>query len=157
MKRTKNLVYGAVIAALYAVVTLAFSAISFGPVQFRVSEAFTALPLLMPCAVPGLTVGCIVANLVAGYGIYDIVIGSLATCLGAVGTYLCRKKPALAMLFPVLTNAVLVGSMLYFIVPNSPALAMNMLTVGAGEVVVCYGLGLPLYYLLKKQRGPWTE
>ncbi len=153
MKQTKHLLYGAVIAAIYAVLTLSFSAISYGPVQFRISEALTVLPILIPSAIPGLTVGCIVANLIGGYGIYDIVIGSLATCIGAIGTRLLWKKPILAALCPVISNAVLVGSMLYFVVPNSPALYLNMLTVGFGELVICLGLGLPLYYLLKKHPG----
>ncbi len=145
------MIYGAVIAALYAVLTLALPWISYGPVQFRISEALTVLPMLAPCAIPGLTVGCVVANLVGGFGIYDIVIGSLATCIGAVGTRLLRKRPVLAMLSPVVSNALLVGSMLYFVVPDSPALLLNIATVGAGELVICLGLGLPLYHLLKKR------
>ena len=83
-KNTRALVFGAVVAALYAVLTLAFSWISYGPVQFRIAEALTALPLFMPCSIPGLTVGCVVANLIGGYGLYDIVIGSLATCICAL-------------------------------------------------------------------------
>lgn len=157
MKRTKKLVYGAVIGALYAVLTLAFSAISYGLVQFRISEALTALPMLFPSAIPGLTIGCIVANLIGGFGIYDIIIGSLATLLGALGTYFLRKKPVLAMLSPVLANGILVGSMLYFVVPNSPALIINMLTVALGEVVICLGLGLPLHYVLKKRPELWKD
>lgn len=151
MKNTKVMVYGAAVAAIYAVLTLAFAPISYGPVQFRISEILTVLPLLTSFSVPGLTVGCIVANLVGGYGLYDIIVGSLATCLGAVGTRLLRKKPVLAMLMPVISNAVLVGSMLYFVVPDSPALLMNMVTVGIGELVICLGLGLPLYHVLQKK------
>ncbi|MBE7036655.1 MAG: QueT transporter family protein [Ruminococcaceae bacterium] len=151
MNKTKKLVYGAVLGALYAVLTLAFAPISYGPVQFRISEALTALPLLFDFAVPGLTVGCVVANLVGSVGIYDVIFGSLATLLGALGTRLLRKKPVLAMLVPVLSNALIVGSMLFFIVPDSPALLYNILTVGAGELVICLGMGLPLYYVLKKR------
>ncbi|MBR5236468.1 MAG: QueT transporter family protein [Clostridia bacterium] len=149
-KNTRALVFGAVVAALYAVLTLAFSWISYGPVQFRIAEALTAFPLFMPCSIPGLTVGCVVANLIGGYGLYDIIIGSLATCIGALGTRFLRKKPWLAMLAPVVSNAVLVGSMLYFVVPDSPTLLLNMVTVGAGELVICLCLGLPLYHLLHK-------
>lgn len=150
MSKTKSLVYGAVIAAIYAALTLLFSWISYGPVQFRISEVLTVLPIFMPCAVPGLTVGCVLANLIGGFGVYDIVFGSLATLLGALGTRILRKKPFLAMLSPVIANSIIVGSMLYFVVPNSGALLLNMATVGLGEVVICIGLGLPLVQLLKK-------
>lgn len=150
MNKTRSLVYGAMVAAIYAALTLLFSWISYGPVQFRISEALTLLPIFMPCSIPGLTVGCVIANLIGGYGVYDIVFGSLATLLGAVGTRLLRNKPILAALSPVIANSIIVGSMLYFIVPNSGALFFNMLTVGAGELVICLGLGLPLVQLLKK-------
>lgn len=150
MKSTKVYVKAAVIAALYAVLTLAFIPISYGPVQFRLSEILTILPIFTRYAIPGLTVGCIIANLIGGYGIYDIVFGSLATLLGALGTYYFRKKTALAMLFPVISNACIVGSMLFFIVPDSPALLYNVLTVGIGEFAVCFILGLPTIPLLKK-------
>ena len=151
MNKTKALVYGAVIAAVYAALTLLFAWISYGPVQFRISEVLTVLPIFLPCAVPGLTIGCVLANLVGGYGIYDIVFGSLATLLGALGTRILRKRPILAVLSPVVSNSLIVGSMLYFVVPDSGALIFNMLTVGAGELVICLGLGLPLVQLLRKR------
>lgn len=150
MNKTKSIVYGAVVAAIYAALTLLFAWISYGPVQFRISEVLTVLPIFMPSSIPGLTVGCILANLIGGYGIYDIVFGSLATLIGAVGTRFLRKKPVLAALSPVLANSLIVGSMLYFVVPDSGALLFNMLTVGAGELVICLGLGLPLVQVLKK-------
>ncbi len=146
----KQLVYGAVTAALYAALTLAFSWISYGTVQFRVAEVLTALPAVAPFAVPGLTVGCIVANMVGGYGLYDILFGTLATLLGALGTRFFRNRPLLAMLSPVVCNALIVGSMLYFVVPDSPMLLLNIATVGLGELVICYGLGLPFLHYLKK-------
>ena len=151
MNKAKNLVYGAVIAAIYAVLTSLFSWISYGPVQFRISEALTVLPVFLPCAIPGLTIGCVVANLLGGYGVYDIVFGSLATLLGALGTRYFRSKPVLAALSPVVTNSLIVGSMLYFVVPDSGALLFNMASVGFGELVICLGLGLPLIQLLKKR------
>ncbi len=151
MNKTKYVVNAAVTAALYAVLTLAFSAVSFGPLQFRISEILTILPVFAPFAVPGLTVGCVIANLIGGFGIYDIVFGSLATCLGAIGTRVFRKKPVLAALSPVVSNALIVGTMLYFVVPDSPALLLNVITVGFGELVICLGLGLPLIHFLKKR------
>ena len=151
MNKIKSLVYGAVIAAIYAVLTILFSWISYGPVQFRISEALTVLPVFLPCAIPGLTIGCVVANLLGGYGVYDIVFGSLATLLGALGTSYFKNKPVLAALSPVVTNSLIVGSMLYFVVPDSGALLFNMASVGFGELVICFGLGLPLIQLLKKR------
>lgn len=151
MNKTKKIVYAAITAALYAVLTLAFAPISYGAIQFRISEVLTVLPIFASYTVPGLTVGCVVANLIGGYGLYDIVIGSLATCLGAVGTRLLRKRPVLAMLSPVVANGLLVGSMLYFVVPDSPALLLNILTVSIGELVICLGIGLPLIHFLKKR------
>ncbi len=150
MNKTKFLVYGAVTAAVYAALTLLFSAISFGPIQFRVSEVLTVLPIFAPYSIPGLTIGCVIVNLIGGYGIYDIVFGSLATLLGAIGTRLLRKNPVLAMLSPVVCNGVIVGSMLYFVVPNAGALLLNIGTVAFGELVICLGLGLPLIQFLKK-------
>ncbi|MBQ9914681.1 MAG: QueT transporter family protein [Clostridia bacterium] len=151
MNKVKNIVYGAAIGAIYTVLTLLFSGISYGPVQFRVSEVLTVLPVFLPCAIPGLTVGCIVANLLGGFGIYDIVFGSLATLLGALGTRYFRKKPVLAALSPVVTNSLIVGSMLYFVVPDSGALLFNMASVGFGELVICLGLGLPFIHFVKKR------
>ncbi len=151
MLKTKSLVQGAVIAALYAVLTLMFSWISYGPIQFRISELLTVLPIFLPSAIPGLTVGCIVANLIGGYGVYDIIFGSLATLLGALGTRALCRKPMPAVLAPVVANSLIVGSMLYFVVPDSGLLIMNMLTVGLGEFVICFCLGLPLVHLLKRR------
>ncbi len=147
----KQLVYGAVTAALYAALTLAFSWISYGPVQFRIAEVLTVLPALASFAVPGLTVGCVVVNLLGGYGLYDIVFGTLATLLGAVGTRLLRKHPFWAALSPVVSNSLIVGSMLYFVVPDSPALLLNIVTVGVGELVICCGFGLPFLHFLKQR------
>ena len=91
---TRRLVRGALIAALYAVLCMAFFSISYGDVQFRISEALTVLPLLMPEAIPGLLVGCLLSNLLGGYGVMDIVFGSLATLFASVATYFLRKLPA---------------------------------------------------------------
>ncbi len=151
MTKTKSLVYGAVIAAIYVALTMLFSWISYGPIQFRISEVLTVLPVFLPCAIPGLTVGCVVANLLGGFGIYDIMFGSLATLLGAVGTRLFRSKPFFAVLSPVLTNSLIVGSMLYFVAPNSGALLFNILMILIGEFVICFLLGLPLLRLLHKR------
>lgn len=150
---TRKIVKSAVIAAIYASLTLLLSAISYGPLQIRVSEALTCLPIFTPAAIPGLAIGCLVSNLLGGFGILDVVLGTLATLLAAIGTRYFKNKPLLAMLCPVISNAVIIGPMLYFVVPESPALLINVLTVGAGELIACFGLGLPLIWLLKKHQG----
>lgn len=150
MKKTKFLVLSSVIAALYAAITMGFYVISYGAVQFRISEALTILPIFTPAAVPGLTVGCLIANIMGGNGPLDIVFGTLATLLAAIFTRKFRKKPLIAIFSPVLFNALIVGSLIYYIAPNEGALFLNMLTVGFGELVVCYAIGYPLVHFLKK-------
>ena len=128
---TRSLCVSAVIAALYAAMTLLLAPISYGPIQLRLSEAMTLLPILLPQAVPGLFVGCLIANLYTGM-LTDIVFGSLATLLAAIGTYLLRKKPVLAAACPVAANAVIVGLVLSLSF-NLPV-ALTMLEVGIGEL-----------------------
>lgn len=128
---TRSLCVSAVIAALYAAMTLLLAPISYGPIQLRLSEAMTLLPILLPQAVPGLFVGCLIANLYTGM-LTDIIFGSLATLLAAIGTYLLRKKPVLAAACPVAANAVIVGLVLSMSF-NLPV-ALTMLEVGIGEL-----------------------
>ena len=128
---TRSLCLSALIAALYAALTLLLAPISYGAIQCRVSEAMTVLPILLPQAIPGLFVGCIIANLYTGV-ITDVIFGSLATLIAAIGTFLLRKKPLLAAACPVLANAVIVGLVLSL--TNGWPVALTMLEVGAGEV-----------------------
>ena len=107
--KLRQVAHGAVIAAVYAALTLVLAPISMGAVQCRVAEALTSLPMLTPVAVPGLFVGCLLANIFIGGSIYDIVFGSLTTLLAAVLTRRFRKNRWVAMLFPVLLNGVGVG------------------------------------------------
>ena len=108
MKKTTFITQGAVIAAIYVVLVFVFDYWSFGPIQFRVAEALTILPVFTPAAVPGLFIGCLIANITGGAVIWDIVFGSLATLIGAVGTYMLRKHPWAAPLPPILANTVIV-------------------------------------------------
>ncbi len=161
--RTIYLVTGALIAALYAGLTY-FSAVwglAYGFVQFRISEALTILPILTPAAVPGLIVGCFIGNLGSPYGIVDIVCGTLATAIAAVATRMLRgvrfkNIPWLAPLAPVLFNALIVGAEITFLIPDSIASFTGFLItagwVALGELVVCYGLGLPLGMVLEKNK-----
>ena len=127
----RSLCLSAVIAALYAALTLLLAPISYGPVQLRLSEAMTLLPILLPQAVPGLFVGCLITNLYTGM-LTDIIFGSLATLLAAVGTYLLRKKPILAAACPVVSNGVIVGLVLAK-TSNMPLL-LTMGSVALGEI-----------------------
>ena len=145
---TRRIAFAGMIAALYAVVTLLLRPISYGELQVRVSEALTLLPVLTPAAVPGLFVGCLIANVLGSATIWDMVFGSLATLAAALITRKLRHKPALAALAPVVLNGVVVGSVLA-ITLNLPLL-VTMLWVALGEAIACYVLGLPLLWARKK-------
>ena len=127
----RSLCVSAVIGALYAAMTLLLAPISYGPIQLRLSEAMTLLPIVLPQAIPGLFVGCLIANLYTGM-LTDIIFGSLATLLAAIGTYLLRKKPILAASCPVISNGVIVGMVLALSF-NLPV-ALTMAEVAIGEI-----------------------
>ena len=150
----KTLTIGGAIAALYVVLTLVANAfgLASGAIQVRLSEALTILPCFTAAAVPGLTVGCILANIITGCALWDVVFGSLATLIGAVGTYLLRKKPLLAWIPPVLSNAIIVPIVLQKVYGVPDSFWYLMLTVGAGEVIACGILGLLLYKALSKTK-----
>ncbi len=152
----RQLTTAAIVGALYAALTLLSSAfgIAFGPIQFRVSEALCVLPFLMPETAWGLLIGCWVSNLISPYGPLDMVVGSLATLIAALWTAKCRRR-WLAPLPPVVCNALLVGGVIAWQQSGSaaafwPSFAINALSVGAGEAVVCFALGLLLLRLLEK-------
>ena len=158
---TRKLAASAVVAAAYAALTVVLAPISYGAVQFRVSEALTALPFFMPCTAWGLWIGCILANLYTG-SVVDIVFGSLATLLAALLTARFGKRGntiknrLLGCLMPVLFNAAIVGAVLtwgYRIMPFPGPLAsygFNALTVGLGELGVMYLLGYTLLRQMPK-------
>lgn len=147
----KRMVQGALIAAIYACLTLLLAPIGYGLMQIRVSEALCVLPLFTSAAVPGLFVGCLLANLIAGLGIYDVIIGSLATLAAAVITLLLKKRsPWIAPLPTVIVNALAVGAMLAYLVGVGESFAVCAAYVGAGELIACYALGMPLYFALKR-------
>lgn len=156
---TKYVARSAVTAAIYALLTLIFQPISFGAVQACIAEALTLLPILMPEAIPGLAVGCVVANLIGGAAIYDVLFGSLATLLAAVMTRVFRNKPPVAAIFPVVFNAVITGAVVYFCYEiqfdlnllSYKMLLLTCLYVGVGEALVVYALGLPAAIYLKKR------
>ena len=145
---TRSLCVSAVIAALYAALTLLLAPFSYGSIQLRVSEALTLLPMVLPQAIPGLFVGCLIANLYTGM-LTDIIFGSLATLLAAVGTYLLRKKPILAAACPVVSNGVIVGLVLA-LTGNYP-IAATMGYVAIGEVGAVL-IGFVLLSALKRTK-----
>lgn len=159
MKRNNKalfITHAAVIAALYVVLTYLASilGLSSGVIQVRFSEALTILPYFTPAAIPGLFIGCIIANILSGAVIWDIVFGSLATLIGAVCTYLLRRSTKwLAPLPPILSNTVIVPFVLTYAYGVPDGIAFLMLTVGAGEVISCGILGMILLKCLEKHRN----
>lgn len=149
---TKLLAQAAIIAALYAALTVMIMPASYGIMQLRVSEALTILPIFTPAAIPGLFIGCIVANLVSPVGLIDVVIGSAATLIAAVLTYKLRDNKIVALLPPVLANAVLVGFELYKFYNVGFSLPACMFWVGLGEAAAVYVLGFPLSLFLEKYK-----
>ena len=151
----KSLARAGMIAAIYAALTLIFAPISFNAVQFRISEAMTVLPILLPEAVPGLAVGCLVANILGGAALTDVIGGTLATLIAAILTRTLRKKPVLAMASPVVINGLIVGPLVYFCyeyqsVFSLGALGFTVFTVALGEAVVVAVLGTLLIKALPK-------
>lgn len=144
------------IAALYAVVTIVLAPISYGPIQIRVSEALTILPYLTPSAIPGLFLGCLLANIYGGLGIYDILGGSFITLVAGFFTYLLSKKrkPILAPLPPVLFNAF--GVSLYLHLLFKLPYWLTVVYVGTGEIIACYLLGYPLLRIILGQKS-WSD
>lgn len=153
---TKKLVVSAVVAALYVLLGLLSSALglAWGPVQLRLSEALCVLPCILPGSALGLTIGCVIFNLLSPYGPVDLICGSLATLLAALATAKI-KKPALAWLPPVLCNALVIGAMLAWYETGFSAgfwrlFGFNALWVGIGEALSCCLLGAFLLKLVPK-------
>ena len=148
---TLKLVNGGLIAALYVVLTVLAAQFNLasGAIQVRFSEALTILPVFTAPAVPGLAVGCVLANLLTGCAAWDVVFGSLATLIGAVGTRLLKDKPLLAWIPPVVSNMAIIPIILIKVYAVPDAWWFLVLTIGAGEVLSCGVLGLLLYKALK--------
>ena len=147
---TRTLVRAALIAALYTVLTLLLQPLSYGEVQIRFSEALTLLPILLPEAVPALAVGCLLANILGGCTIFDIVFGTLATLLAALCTRRLRNRFWLAALMPVLFNGVIVGAVVHYCYAPVFPLPLSMLSVAAGEAVACLVVGPLLIRVMQR-------
>ena len=146
---------GALVAALY--VAFSFIAYSFGlsgnaVVQMRLSEMLTVLPAFMPAAIPGLAIGCLLTNLLTGCAVWDVIFGTLATLLGAIGTFLLRKNKWLAPLPPILANTMILPPVLATVYGGA-TIPVFILTVGLGEIVCCGILGEILVFFMKKYQS----
>ena len=164
--RNKNVVFitqAAMIAAIYYVLTWVSASFNLasGSVQMRLSEALCILPFFTPAAIPGLTIGCLIANLTTGCVIWDVIFGSLATLIGAMGTYLLRKHEFLCTLPPVIANMLIVPAVLIFAykIPEVIYAGVNVtylftaVTVGIGEVITICVIGSILLKILKRYRS----
>lgn len=153
MKKVSFITHAAIIAALYVVLTLIANSLGLAnyAIQVRFSEALTILPLFTPAAIPGLYIGCLLSNILTGCIAWDILFGPMATLLGALGTYLLRKKhPILGTIPPILSNMLIVPFVLSYAYKFEGTILYFMVTVGIGEIISCCILGYLLYMTLKK-------
>lgn len=157
MNLTSRITRTAIIAAIYCVLTLVLAPLSFGPIQFRFSEILVLLAILDPIYIIGLTVGCFLSNIFGGFGLVDMIFGSLATLLSVTATYYTYNKInnkynfILASLWPTIFNGVIIGWMLN-VVAGLP-LIPSMLSVAFGEFVVVTVIGVPVIkYALSKMK-----
>ena len=150
--KTRNLVFSALIASIYVVLTLLLRPISYGPIQFRVSEALCVLPYFTPAAIPGVFIGCLISNLLGGAVLMDIVFGSLATLIGAIGSWLLRRKRWLVSLPPILSNTLIIPWVLKFAYGSEDLVWYMMITIGIGEILAIGVLGQLLISVLAKYR-----
>ena len=152
-KKIINLSIAAIIAALYVVLTYLASAMGLASfaVQVRFSEALTILPIFTPAAIPGLFIGCILANVLTGCALWDVVFGSLATLLGALGTYYLKKHQIIATIPPIIANTVIVPFVLLNVYNLEGTYWFFALTVCLGEIISCGILGTLLRKSLEKR------
>ncbi len=153
-QKIRNLVHGALIAALYVVLTLVARVLGLdsGAVQVRFSEALCILPYFTPAAVPGLFIGCLLSNIILGNVFWDVVFGSIATLIGAYAAYLLRRRKWLVPIPTILSNTVIIPFVLRFAYGIPGSIAYFMLTVGAGEIISCGVMGMLLLSALEKHR-----
>lgn len=151
--KTKFLAQAGILAAMYATVTIILAPISYGPIQVRVAEALTVLPYISPAAIPGLYVGCLIANIYGGNGLVDILAGSAITFIAALATYFLRKtrQPWLAPLPPVVFNALGVSFYLHKLFHLPYWLTAGYIAIG--QTSACFLLGYPLLLVLLKKRN----
>ncbi len=155
----KSICMAGIIAALYVVLTTIATALglSSGAIQVRFSEALCILACFTPYAIPGLFIGCIISNVLAGAIIWDVVFGSIATLIGGIGTYLLRKNRYLAAIPPIVANMIIVPLVLIYAYHLEDAFWFLVVTVGIGEVISIGILGELLYTLIKRNHKVFDE
>ena len=153
--RVRFMTQAAMIAAIYVVLTIFISAFNLasGAIQIRISEALTILPAFTPAAIPGLFLGCLISNLITGAMLPDIIFGSLATLLGALGSYFVRKWKWAVPVPPILSNMIIIPFVLAYAYHIPGGIPYFMLTIGIGEVLSCGVLGMILYGTIAKYRN----
>lgn len=160
--KTHFVITGALIAAAYAGLTYLSNVfgLAYGPIQLRVSEILTVLPVFTPAAIPGLTIGCFLAN-IGSFNVADLIFGTLATFIAAILTYYLRNfkikgLPILALLPPVIVNAIIIGiEIAIFFMPQEAfiwSFVISGLQVGLGQLIVCFVFGIPFYMVVKKYK-----
>lgn len=148
----------AIIAALYLALMVPFQPISFGPIQFRISEMLCVLPFFTLAGIPGVTIGCLLGNFLLGAPLPDVIFGTLATLIGAFGTYYISQLPGrhtriLSLLPPILSNALIIPFVLKYAYGAEDLLPFMMFTVGFGEVLAVGVLGSILMGMLERYRS----
>ena len=155
--KKQNVVFmtqAAMTAAIYVVLCVVFQPISYGAIQTRIAEALTILPFFTPAAIPGLFIGCLIANLLGGGILVDVICGSAATLIGAVGTYMLRNKSRyLAPLPPIAANVLIVPWVLRYGYGEPFSIPFLMGTVGLGELLTCGIMGMILVTVLDRYRS----
>lgn len=155
--KTKKIVRLGLVAAIYAALTIALGAISYGPIQFRIAEVMTLLPLIGKEYIIALTIGCFLSNVVGGFGLPDIIFGTLATFISVYLVYLTGKtmkdKPGyvlIASLWPTIVNAIIIGGVVLHLFIGLP-LVLSILQVGFGQFVVITIIGVPLFKIFNNK------
>jgi uncharacterized membrane protein len=149
-KRTLYVTQAAVIAAIYVVLVFVFQYSSFGPIQFRIAEALTILPYFTAAAIPGVTIGCLLSNLLFRADILDVVFGTAATFIAAYLSYQLKDNKFLVPIPPILINAIIIPWVLKFAYFEADPIPFLMLTVGAGQLLSAGVLGMVLLFSLER-------
>lgn len=155
MKKSKTISQSAIIASLYVVLTLVSNTLGLanGAIQLRLSEALTILPCYTTAAIPGLAIGCFISNLITGCALWDVIFGSIATLIGAAGTYLLRKNKFISPISPIVANLLIIPFVLIYTYGAEESLPFLMLTIGLGELLSAGVLGVFMLKLLDKYKN----
>ncbi len=151
MRKSQQVIRITIIAALYFVLTLPGLTISYGPIQIRFSEIFTVFPILFPEAIIGVTIGCLAANSLSPFLVYDMTLGVLTSLVAAVLTRLFRKNKPLAAFPPVILNALMIPLVFKLAGDNEQLYFINMVLIFITQTIVIYGLGLPFIKIIEKR------